>query len=157
MKIVWIQTLALLGMIGALLAGAHFQRHPPTLPSLMLPSLTLPPPPSQDAPTASDEDLVQVLESAAVPRWVRPPAPVASDYPTKALRAGASGEAVITCYVSPLGRPTGCEIASETPPGLGFGPAARRIVERGQLTLPIIEDDDPGSPQFTVRVPFHLD
>src|SRR5690606_12094692 len=113
-----------------LLAGVHFLRHPQTTAPIALPSLALPPfpppvrsssplsPPQQAPAPPDDADLVEVVEASALPRWVRPPAPDASDYPIKALRAGASGEAVITCFVSPLGRPTGCEIASETPPGL---------------------------------------
>ncbi|MNE44537.1 Gram-negative bacterial tonB protein [compost metagenome] len=170
MKIVWIQTLALLGMVGALLAALHFARNPQAAPSLVLPTLSLPaltfPAASPSPPPTTytrEEDVVEpapsaspLAETSAVPRWLRPPMPVADDFPEQALRAGVSGEAVITCLVSPLGEPTGCEIESETPYGMGFGLAARRIVERGRLTRPVLEDGQTLGPRFTVRVPFHL-
>lgn len=167
MKIVWIQTLALLGMIGALLAALHFARNPQAAPSLVLPTPSLPTLtfPAASPPTYTrEEEVVEPAPSAsppaeasAVPRWLKPPMPVAGDFPEQALRAGVSGEAVITCLVSPLGEPTGCEIESETPYGMGFGLAARRIVERGRLTRPVLEDDQNVGPRFTVRVPFTLD
>ena len=142
-KTFWTQILTFLGLAASLSAALYFARYPQAAPTLTLPTLAL------SNPFA--------IPASVEPRWVRPPAPTAADYPAKALRAAASGEAIITCRVSPRGRPTDCEIESETPSGLGFGPAARRIVERGQLTRPVLEDDQTVGPRFTVRVPFTLD
>lgn len=84
-------------------------------------------------------------------------------FPAAARAAGVkSGRAVMTCDIGPNGVPTACDLKSESPPGLGFGDAARtaikglaisawtaegRPVDGSRLDLPLaFEDDDPSTP-----------
>jgi len=49
-------------------------------------------------------------------------------FPAKAADAGLkAGKAMVNCIVDHAGQLTGCQAASETPPGLGFGAAAVRV------------------------------
>lgn len=66
-------------------------------------------------------------DQIARPEWGRLPeaAQVASLYPAKAKAAGVKkGEATLACTVTAGGGVTGCAVARETPPDLGFGEAA---------------------------------
>jgi protein TonB len=68
------------------------------------------------------------------PQWSRRPQPTERDFPDRALQSGTSGSATVRCTVQANGRPTGCQVVSEEPSGYGFGRAAVRVVERGQLS-----------------------
>jgi len=102
------------------------------------------------SPSAQEAD-----QALAPPRWSVPPPASVDDFPEAALQADVSGAAVIACDAAPDGRPVNCEVRSETPPGMGFGPAALGIVQRGRV---VVSDDgaDAASRRFAVRVPFNL-
>lgn len=152
---------------------------PPKLqirPPAIVPDAPPPPPPVNIVPTKK-EDRVEVAAPAVItpdpprpapepapPRpsvirnvaWSRPPRPTESDYPSRAMDRGISGSAVVRCTAQANGRPANCEVVSETPSGMGFGSAAVRIVQRGQLS-PRTVDGAATNASFEVRVPFNLD
>ncbi|MBK1968261.1 energy transducer TonB [Brevundimonas diminuta] len=90
------------------------------------------------------------------PQWARPPRPTERDFPQRALDRGVGGSATVECTVTPSGRPEACRVVSEEPSGMGFGAAAVRIVQRGQLS-PRTVDGAATNAKFVVRVPFNLD
>lgn len=55
-------------------------------------------------------------------------------YPEAAQRAGLSGRAVLDCEVDTKGWLWDCKIVREEPQGVGFGPAALRLVPLLRLT-----------------------
>jgi len=59
-------------------------------------------------------------------RWKRQPSEddISAAYPALAVNKGATGAAVMNCFVTAVGTLTGCRIMSQTPGGLGFGDAA---------------------------------
>src|SRR5690606_33691774 len=103
-------------------------------------------------PASSAQEADQALPP---PRWSVPPQASVDDFPEAALQADVSGAAVIACDAAPDGRPVNCEVRSETPQGMGFGPAALGIVPRRRV---VVSDDgaDAASRRFAVRVPFNL-
>ncbi|MBJ7486111.1 energy transducer TonB [Brevundimonas sp.] len=106
-----------------------------------------PPPPAPPAPPRPS-----VITNVA---WSRPPRPTADDFPARAMDRGVSGSATVSCTAQANGRPANCRVVSETPAGMGFGQAAVRIVQRGQLS-PRTVDGAATNATFTVRVPFNL-
>jgi periplasmic protein TonB len=91
------------------------------------------------------------------PELVQKPTPeqFASVYPTEAMKAGLSGEAVIQCVVGVDGRLAGCKALSEDPPGQGFGDAAVKLAAF-ILMKPKTIDGTPVPDGFTTRVRFTL-
>ena len=89
------------------------------------------------------------------PQWARPPRPTERDFPQNAFEAKISGTATIECVVNTSGRPEDCRVISETPEDMGFGEAAIRIVQRGQLS-PRTVDGAAINAKVMVRVPFNL-
>ena len=89
------------------------------------------------------------------PQWSRPPIATVNDFPQRALDRNISGSATVECTATPSGRPAGCRVTSESHPDIGFGEAAIRIVQRGQLSPRTIDGAAVNS-KFTVRVPFTL-
>lgn len=75
------------------------------------------------------------------PVWRRRPtaAEFTRAYPSNARRNGISGRAVIRCRVNAEGRLERCEIASEDPPGHGFGEAAIKLSTRFLMSTPTRE------------------
>lgn len=67
-------------------------------------------------------------------QWTRPPRPTERDFPQRALDRGVGGSATVECMLTPSGRAEQCRVLTETPSGMGFGAAALRIVQRGQLS-----------------------
>ena len=63
------------------------------------------------------------------PDWLTRPGPneFSRFYPQAALDQNASGAATLTCTVSASGAVHDCSVAAETPKGLGFGDAARKL------------------------------
>ena len=52
---------------------------------------------------------------------------ISAVYPERAMRLERSGSVVLSCDVQPSGAVSGCTVVSETPVGLGFGEAAKRL------------------------------
>lgn len=90
------------------------------------------------APPADGEPLLGVLDACGQPRQSARdtaeffPMPAEGGFirephfrlPPRAVQAGISGWATVTCLVAEGGRLTECEVESESPRGLGFGDAA---------------------------------
>jgi protein TonB len=106
-----------------------------------------PPPPAPPAPPRPS-----VITSV---QWSRRPALRADDYPDRALQREVEGSATLRCTAQSDGRPVNCQVVSEDPSGYGFGAAAVRVVQRGQLT-PATVDGAAQNATFTVRIPFQL-
>ena len=115
------------------------------------PPVIVPGPPPPPAPPAPPRPSV-----ITNPQWARPPRPTERDFPQRALDRGVGGSATVECTVTPSGKPEGCRVVSEEPSGMGFGSAAVRIVQRGQLS-PRTVDGAATNAKFVVRVPFNLD
>lgn len=56
----------------------------------------------------------------------------AAVYPADALRRGVTGHVVLNCLIQADGQ-LACAVASEDPPGEGFGEAARRVAVRFRM------------------------
>lgn len=76
---------------------------------------------------SSSEPLAEVPEGS---RWSQSPRPT---YPDRALLAGISGMAVLSCTNDDAGRPTNCQVDVERPAGAGFGRAALRAARDARL------------------------
>lgn len=64
-------------------------------------------------------------------------------YPAGALAAGVEGTATLDCVLNDRLQPTHCKLASESPPGQGFGAAA---LELAKLTPPNLKFHGPWKP-----------
>lgn len=87
--------------------------------------------------------------------WRITPAAQPDDYPLFAMEFGFSGTATLECAHDSTGSIQSCKVVSESPEGLGFGPAAVRIGRRGALNPPI-ENGVAKEGRFTFRIPFNL-
>lgn len=94
------------------------------------------------------------LEGAVItnPQWLERPegTDLAELYPTRAVRSGRGGRVVLDCVVRADGR-VQCSVASEDPPGFGFGEASLRASRLFRMS-PQLEDGKP-SEGGRVRVP----
>jgi periplasmic protein TonB len=90
-----------------------------TEPPQLAANVVVAPPPAPPAPPA-------VIVN---PDWLTRPGPneFSRFYPQPALDQNASGAATLACTVSASGAVHDCSIAAETPKGLGFGDAARKL------------------------------
>lgn len=88
------------------------------------------------------------------PRWARVPTNLERFYPRRALERGIQGQAVLDCDVSVTGV-LSCSIVSETPEGMGFGEAARRISLEYAM-VPATVDGQPAPGRYRMTVPFTL-
>ena len=85
----------------------------------------------------------------ANPDWMRKPTSqdLAGVYPTAAAKRGVDGSASISCQLSVEGFLQKCVVASESPPGLGFGQAALQLAPQFRMTpkiragKPVVTDD----------------
>jgi TonB family protein len=70
------------------------------------------------------------------PHWIQLPtaAEVQGAYPALAKRGGVKGEAVLACTLDADGWLRACRVASETPVGYGFGPAALTLAGRFRMS-----------------------
>jgi periplasmic protein TonB len=75
-------------------------------------------------------------------------------YPQAALDQNASGAATLACTVSASGAVRGCQVAEETPKGLGFGDAAKKLAPYFKLR-PQLRDGTPVD-GASVRIPIRF-
>lgn len=75
------------------------------------------------------------------PHWIRPPDPdvVSGLMPGFANSLGISGVATIRCEIERPGSPEACVVVSESPTGLGFGPAGVQAVMTGYLAPKLVK------------------
>ncbi len=88
------------------------------------------------------------------PRWLRRPRDLGAYYPHRAEERGVTGEVVLDCLVSTIGR-LDCGIVSETPRNWGFGQAALAI-SRDHRMAPATEDGIAVQGRYRMRVPFEV-
>jgi protein TonB len=90
------------------------------------------------------------------PDWLTRPGPneFTRFYPQPALEQNASGMAVLSCTVSASGAVTGCQIAAETPKGLGFGDAAKKLAPYFKMR-PQLRDGTPVD-GANIRIPIRF-
>ena len=85
-------------------------------------------------PSAGAQEAVEI-------DWVRRPMP---EFPERAVRVRVrEGEVRVRCTLTPAGRFADCEVTSESPARVGFGPAALSAI-RGARFRPAAEGPQPG-------------
>lgn len=89
----------------------------------------------------------------ANPNWVRKPTgqDLAGVFPVAAVKAGKDGAATIHCRVTVDGFLDRCVVISETPEGLGFGPAALALAPQFRMS-PMIRGGKPQTGEVTVPI-----
>lgn len=90
------------------------------------------------------------------PDWLTRPGPneFSRFYPQAALDQNASGAATLSCTVSASGSVVGCQVASETPKGLGFGDAAKKLAPYFKMR-PQLRDGTPVD-GASIRIPIRF-
>lgn len=121
-------------------------------PRVVPPSRT-PAPQAPPAPEPAPEPPV-ISEPVVVtnPVWVERPRNPERFYPREAFMQGVAGEVVLECEVDVAGRLT-CVVATETPPGRGFGDAALRIAN-AHVMRPAMRNGAPAPGRYRMVVPF---
>jgi TonB family protein len=79
-----------------------------------------------------EETLKTMREVLSHPAWLDAPtlADVAAAYPEKARTARVGGQVTLACVIADKGGLDPCSVILESPNGLGFGKAAKRLVPR---------------------------
>jgi TonB family protein len=89
------------------------------------------------------------------PQWLKKPTleEIWQVWPRKAASLGISGHAMIKCAVNLQGLLQACSVASETPPGRGFGRAALGLAPTFLMT-PATRNGQPVESEITIPVGF---
>jgi protein TonB len=103
----------------------------PIAPQIVPKQLTVNDPP-QIAPYVAPQQLPEPPAHVSVitsPNWVSLPGPdeFSRYYPRPAEAQNASGAVTLMCAVSASGQVRNCQVEKETPAGLGFGDAAKKL------------------------------
>lgn len=87
--------------------------------------------------------------------WIRRPTPtqLAEAWPAAAKQAGTSGKVLMDCLLTYDGGLKDCRVISETPAGMGFGPAALGLTRLYQLQ-PVVDGQSATDGRIIVPVRF---
>ncbi|WP_293907229.1 energy transducer TonB [Phenylobacterium sp.] len=77
-------------------------------------------------------------------------------YPPDALRHAKMGRAVITCQIAPSTQLEKCVIASEDPPGFGFGAALMQAAKFYRVQPPTVDGTPVAGAKITIPMSFQL-
>lgn len=120
--------------------------------------ITISRPITPDVATGTATEPTPVKTAPAVitsPQWVsRPNAnQMMQAYPSRAVDAGLSGSAALSCLVRIDGSLSGCTASSETPPGRGFGRAGVQLSRYFRMSPRTVDGQavDGARVNFTVR------
>jgi protein TonB len=98
---------------------------------------------AKDPPTPIDAGPPAAASTLVNPTWIRKPTidDLLGFYPSGAIDRGIDGHVMLDCVVAANGRLT-CNVAAESPTGLGFGRAALRASRLFQIA-PQMQDGKP--------------
>lgn len=129
-----------------------------------------PPPITQETPEITDAPVIDPLpqpvdfpgpvttfegpREITNPRWLQRPRDLGVYYPRRAEERGVTGEVVLDCLVSTVGR-LDCGVVLETPRNWGFAQAALAI-SRDHRMAPAMEDGVAVQGRYRMRVPFEV-
>lgn len=96
-------------------------------------------------------------ETYVGPDWARRPSgeDMARHYPDRAQRLGLKGSATILCTADIDGRLRNCTVASETPPGMGFGEATLALSREFRMR-PATRGGQPVAASIRIPVVYSL-
>jgi TonB family protein len=104
--------------------------------------------PPQDVANAAPSEPPVITD----PVWLERPRNTARFYPRGAFMQGVEGRVVLDCFVEVNGQ-LACAVASETPPGQGFGDAALAIASE-HVMQPATHNGAPVRARYRMIVPF---